>query len=324
MIAITARCGACSVFYRAATVGASFRVRVEDDGRPVKSLRVVIGSDQGGGNRAVADTDKDGLALFRSVRPGSYHLSADHDAGVGDGADLDVKPDGPTDVTVPLRWPNMGSVFVRSLKGTIRGPDYLPGQSQPRLSLDLLEASSGRKLKSLRTTESGEFNFGSAAQGLYFLSLKPSGLTDWGGEQITGLVAVAVDQGSPTDHLDVDLAWSSCGLAYVDRSKCPKGDLQIEQLSGQVLDASGAVIADAKILLFDTAGTLVERLSSDGMGKFTSPHTLVGTYQLVVSTAGFTPLRTTVHAEPTGDSARLSPLTVQLGVGGSCSSANLQ
>jgi hypothetical protein len=285
---------------------------------------VEIGSYQSGGYKAVADTDKNGFALFRGVRPGSYHLSADHDAGIPDGADLEVKLDGPTDVTVSLKWPSIAPVLVRSLKGRIRGPDYLPGQSQPRLSLDLLEGNSRRRLKSLPTTDSGEFNFESAAPGLYFLSLKPSGLMGSSGEQITGLVAVAVDRGAPTDHLDVDLGWTSCGLWYADRSQCPQSDLQTEQLSGQVLDSSGAAIPDAKILLFDPAETLVERLQSDNAGKFTSLHSLAGTYQLVVSSAGFTPLRRTLHAEPTGNPTRVSVLTVQLGVSGSCSAADLQ
>ncbi|HET9320182.1 MAG TPA: carboxypeptidase-like regulatory domain-containing protein, partial [Bryobacteraceae bacterium] len=146
----------------------------------------------------------------------------------------------------------------------------------------------------------------------------------WSGEPITGLVAVAVDHGAAADHLDVDLGWTSCGLWYADRSQCPQSDLQVEQLSGQVLDASGAAIPDAKILLFDPGETLVERLQSDNAGKFTSPHSLVGTYQLVVSSAGFTPLRRTLHAEPTGNPTRTSALTVQLGVFGSCSAADLQ
>jgi len=312
------------VVYPSVQVGPNFRVRVEDHGRPVKGLRVEIGSYKGSGIRAVTETDKNGFALFRGVQPGSYHLSADHDAGIPDGANLEVKLDGPTDVTVPLRWPSTALVLVRSLKGTIRGPDYLPGQSQPRLSLDLLEGSSGRRLKSLQTSDSGEFNFESVPPGLYFLSLKPSGLGGWSGEQITGLAAVAVDHGAPTDHLDIDLGWTSCGLWYADRSMCSQSDLQIKQLSGQVLDASGAAIPDAKILLFDRAEALVERLQSDRAGKFTSPHSLAGTYQLVVSRAGFTPLRRTLHAEPTGNPTRISALTVQLGVSGGCSAADIQ
>src|SRR5205814_1388096 len=148
----------------------------------------------------------------------------------------------------------------RSLKGTMHGWDYVPGQSQPRLSLDLLEGSSGRLLKSVQTADTGEFSFEGAAPGLYFLSLRPSGLRAQSGEPITGLIAVAVDHGAPTDHLDIDLGWTSCGLWYADRNKCPQPDLNIAQLSGQVLDVTGAAISGATILLFDHTQTLVERL----------------------------------------------------------------
>lgn len=320
MIAITARCGACSVVYPGVKVGPNFRVKVEDHGRPVKGLRVEIGSSN---NRTVADTDQNGLALFRSIRPGFYYLNADHDAGIPDGARLEVRSDGPTNVTVPLKWPSIAPILVRSLKGNIRGPDYLPGQSQPMLSLDLLEGISGRSLQSLRTTDTGEFNFGRTAPGLYFLRLKPSGLKGWSGEQVTGLVAVVVDSGASTDHLDVSLGWTSCGLWYADSSTCPQSDLRIEQLSGQVLDAAGAAIQDAKILVFDLTQTLVEGLQSDSAGKFTSTHALAGTYELVVSRAGFTSLHRTVHIEPTPTSTQ-SRLTVKLGLGGNCSEASTQ
>jgi hypothetical protein len=86
-------CVACSVFYPEVHVGPDFRVKVQDRGRSVRGIQVEISPERGNGIRAV--TDKDGFALFRSVRPGSYHLHADHDVGVWDGADLDVRPDGP-------------------------------------------------------------------------------------------------------------------------------------------------------------------------------------------------------------------------------------
>src|SRR5262249_24630305 len=124
-------------------------------------------------------------------------------------------PFAPPEKTLFLpRTASIAPIVVRSLKGTLRGPDYLPGQSQPRLSLDLLEGNSGRRLKSLETTDSGEFNFESAAPGLYFLSLKTS-----------GLIAVAVDPGALTDYLDVDLGGRvvACGTRIgvsVHRANC--------------------------------------------------------------------------------------------------------
>jgi len=303
MIAITVRCVACTVVYPVFEVGPNFRVRVEDNGRPVEGLRVKIEGDRRSGITATV-TDKNGLALFRGVGSGSYHVSAGHDAGVSDSADLDVRRNGPNNITVPLRWPNTTPVLVRSLKGKIREPDYLPGQLQPTFSVDLMEGISGRKLKSLRTTPSGEFDFESVTPGRYSLSL-PS-----------VLVAVVVDDRAPTDHLDLDLGWTSCGMWYANQSACPQSDLQIRQLAGQVVDVTGAAISNAAILLFDPAENLVERLQSDIAGKFASPRTFAGTYELLVRSSGFTPLHRPVHAEPTGS---LSPLTVELGVAGSCS-----
>src|SRR5260370_37694789 len=119
------------------------------------------------------------------------------------------------------------------------------------LSLALLEGISGLHLKSIQTTQSGEFSFVNVAPGLYFLRLNPSGLKGWSGEPITGLIAVAVDSSAPADHLDLELGWTSCGLTYTDRNKCSPSDLQVEQLCGQVHDTSGAVIPGADILLFD-------------------------------------------------------------------------
>ena len=196
MIALVVRGGACSVFYPEVRVGPNFRVRVENHGSPVTGLRVEMRG-YAGGNPIIAETDKNGFAMFRGVRPGSYHLSADHDAGIPDGANLEVKPDGPTNATVPLRWPSIAPISVRSAKGTIRGPDYLPWQAQDKLSLDLLQGINGRTLRSLQTDERGEFNFGDAAPGQYFLSVKPSGLWGWSGEQIAGLIAVDVERDGP-------------------------------------------------------------------------------------------------------------------------------
>jgi hypothetical protein len=88
-----------------------------------------------------------------------------------------------------------------------------------------------------------------------------------------------------------------------------------------VVDTGGGVIPNAHLLLIEHGEAVVERLESDSAGRFASPHSLIGTYELVVSGAGFTPLRTTVHAVASGSSPRLSRLTVQLGASGLCSTA---
>jgi len=102
----------------------------------------------------------------------------------------------------------------------MRGPDCAPGNAQARLSLDLLEGISGKLVKSTQTSDAGEFRFEGVAPGIYLLNLKPSGLRAWSGEEITGAMAVTVDQSAPEDHLDVDFGWTSCGFSYGDRSRC--------------------------------------------------------------------------------------------------------
>jgi len=319
LVVFASRCIACSVFPPEVHVGSDFRVQVRDRGLPVKGLRLEISRGPTGGKREV--TDNDGFALFRNVRSGSYTLHADHDVGIWDRVDVDVRPDGPAEITVPLRWPSVAPVAVRSLKGTLHSPDYLPGQPQPRLSLDLLEGMSGKVLRSGRTTESGAFELDNPVPGIYFIRLNPSGLKDWAGEQITGLIAVAVEPGAPADHLDLDLAWSSCGLAYSDRSGCPKSELQIAQFRGRVLDCCGAAIAQAEVFLFYPGGTQIERIRSDIRGEFASPRELKGAYELVVRSPGFTALRATVHAEAKVPGR--STLAVELGVGGTCSEVHV-
>jgi len=120
------------------------------------------------------------------------------------------------------------------------------------------------------------------------------------------------------DRLDLDLGWSSCGLYYAESSKCELSDFHSARLAGQVVDSGGAVIRHAKVLLIDHDGALAEQMQDDGQGRFSSALSFAGTYQLVVSSEGFTPYRRTVHLEPTSDSGGSSSLTVQLGLRGNC------
>lgn len=110
-------------------------------------------------------------------------------------------------------------IEVRSLQGTIRAPEHYPGQPRPKLSFDLFEGVSGRRLESLQTDETGNFDIQNAGAGLYFLNLKPSDLKDWGNDPITGQIIVAVLPDAAAENLDIDLGWSSCGLSYVNHTE---------------------------------------------------------------------------------------------------------
>ena len=76
--------------------------------------------------------------------------------------------------------------------------------------------------------------------------------------------------------------------------------LSAQTISGTVQDPSGAVIAGARIEI--TGGDLAQPivLSSDGLGKFTSPELKPGTYSLRVTREGFEPLVKTVDVAGAG------------------------
>jgi hypothetical protein len=73
--------------------------------------------------------------------------------------------------------------------------------------------------------------------------------------------------------------------------------VRAETISGTILDPSGAVIAAARIEI--TGGDLTQPvvLSSDGLGKFTSPDLKTGTYSVQVTREGFEPLIKTVELQ---------------------------
>jgi hypothetical protein len=289
-----------------------------DNGRPVKGLRLEIGE-------RPAITDANGVAMFSHMQPGLFSVSVGRDAGIPDGVDLEVKLDGPLDVTVPLKWPS-GVLRSRSLKGVLHSPDSLPGQSGPRLSLDLIEAVSGGVVRSGQTDSAGEFNFPDTPPGLYFLRLNPSGPKGWSGELITGLIAIAVDPSANADGLDLDLGWTSCGLNYTDRNTCSQSELQAERLCGRVLDPSEATDSKVEILLFEAGEghRLLERMETDERGRFTSPISRTGTYQLEIRSPGFSSLHEIVHLQPTREPTCGSPINVHLNILGACSVAGTQ
>jgi hypothetical protein len=315
VLVVASGCAGCTIFYPTVQAGPKFRVRVEDRGRPIKGLRLKIADRE-------AVTQADGVAVFSGMKSGLFLLTVGHDAGIPDGVNLDIQTQGPSDITVPLKWPVIAPVPVRSMKGIMQSPWSLPGPSQPLLSLDLLEGISGSVIENQHSDGTGRFNFINVAPGLYFLRVNPTRLK--GGQQIEGMIAVAVDPSAPADSLDLELGWTSCGLGYTDRNKCSHSELEVEQLCGQVSDTTGAVIADADILLYDSGEMpkLIERMRSDGAGAFGPFKSVAGTYQLVVSSGGFTVLRRSVRLEPKGKVACRTPLQVNLGIAGVCSDVN--
>ncbi len=83
------------------------------------------------------------------------------------------------------------------------------------------------------------------------------------------------------------------------------------QLSGTVVDASGALIAGATVIVRSANGTVQRLTQSDSNGSFSISGLSAGNYQLVVSSPGFTAKEVPVTIETTGEQA---PLRISLAV----------
>jgi hypothetical protein len=287
---------ACSLSFSPISAGSSFKVKVSGYDGPVKGLLLNLGGPLGPTNSAV--TGGNGIAEFHNVPPGTLYLGADHDNGYG--LQLDVKSNGPANVVVPMRWPSIDPIHVRSLSGTMRVPDAIPGQlEQSVLSLELLDGISGRILSSTNTTGRGEFDFGKPVPGLYFIRLKP--YSAFHEQQVGGLISVAVDPSAPAraDKLDLNLSWTSCGLMYMDLLQCPQPDLHVKTLEGHASDSMGRGLRRVEIVLLDPAQSQVAHVSTDPNGNFSFPGPLVGTFELRIDGGGFNPVHTALQIEPT-------------------------
>jgi len=309
---------ACSIFYPTVQVGTGFRVRVMNRGRPVHSLKLVLNQNDSSGSRkrepVYSLTDVDGYARFANLNPGSFFLTADHDSGVMDGLIVDVRPSGATNVTVSLNWPNATPLQVRSVSGTLRGPDYYPRQTQVEVLLSLLEGVSGRVIGTTQTDSKGGFSFaGAIPSGIYFLRLIPSELRAWDGEQIEGMIAIEVDPKAAQDALDLDLGWSSCGLGYAQRAKYP--EMKVSKLCGDVADDAGGVISDAQVMLLANGenAEILEQTGSEADGQFALRRHDGGIYQLLVKSPGFQPFLRVMNIDTSGTSEGCQqPINVRL------------
>ena len=93
------------------------------------------------------------------------------------------------------------------------------------------------------------------------------------------------------------------------------------QLTGTVVDTSGAAIAGALVQLRSADGTLLRTTQSDRNGSFLISGFPTGNYRLVVSTPGFETAEAPVAIGTTGE---LAPLRISLTVGSVSTTVNVQ
>jgi hypothetical protein len=306
---------ACSISYSTERVGRTFRVKVIDRGRPVKALRLVLASADNSRISApiYSVTDGDGYARFDDVSPGSFLLTPDHDAGVTDGVVVNVSLSGAAEATLTLKWPASDPLHVRSLTGTLRGPDFYPGRQQEPLSLSLLQGVSARLMATATTDRQGRFHFADAVPpGIYFLRLNLSGLRSQFGE---GMIPIEVSDTAKQSGLDLDLGWSSCGLSYSEQRQYP--EMTVSKLCGDIADTVGGAVSKAQIFLLQDGdeAKIVDQTQSGANGKFNLEEQHGGVYQLLVKSAGFSPFLRTTHVVPAeGADGCRRPIRIRLGV----------
>jgi hypothetical protein len=317
IFATIAEGSACTIIYPAFTTGPSFQVRVDDRGRPVQDLRIKLSGDN---YTKIAKTGKDGVARFRNIPPGGYSIGTEFD-GNGTDATITVTAAGPAETTVPLGWPSSAPLSVQTLKGIFRWPAVGTDQDLRTLQVEILDARTGRPLKSTRTTEAGAFNLETPRPGLYLLRVTPADGPMEGGTPIAGIVPVEVEQRAASRELELDFTVTSCGVWYAASHTCPRQELIVTGLSGQVLDPSGAAIPRAIVRVFNTDREIAEQLVSNEQGQFVSSKELEGRYVLVISAPGFSSLRQMVQINKPGHSDRPMTLRIELGIAGSCSLA---
>jgi hypothetical protein len=312
---------ACSVAYRTVEVGPDFRVRVTDRGRPVKGLRLVVGVDSTSTpqhpRNLYAVTDSDGYVRFSNHSPGSFIITTDKDDALADAAVVKVSPGGPRDVTVSLRWPSVDPIAVRSVTGTMRGPDFYPSEQQVPLSLSLLESVSSRVIAETNSDSKGRFKFGEdVPAGVYFLRLNLSGLRSGrSGEQMQGMIAIEVSSAAKQSALNLDLGWSSCGLSYAQQVTYP--ELELAAVCGDIADVMCADVPNAEVLLVANGegGEIIEETRSGAKGGFALQKKHEGSYQLLIKYPGFRPYLRPVRINATGSPDGCpNPVKVQLQV----------
>jgi len=290
---------ACAVAEQTVDVGRGFRARAADHGRPIPGLQLVLTLAESSISRRRTiirlKTDRDGYANFQNLAPGKYYLQADHDAGMPDGATIDASPNGPTDLTVTLQWPIIPPLKVQSVSGRIRTPGYYPNETEPNLSLSVLEGVSERVLFTTATDSSGDFAFPELPPGFYFLRLNPFDPSDVG--EMQGLIGIQVDSRAQWRHLDLDLGWSDCGLSYNQRPV--RNPLVISKVCGSVSDG-GEYLAQAEVMLLPSEGKskVLFKTLSGPRGEFSLPQVSPGEYRLVVTSGYFHPFARLIHIEP--------------------------
>ena len=274
-----------------------------------------------GRDHASGVSGPDGIARFHRLSPGNYYLEVRADLRTPTRALLQIRSDGPVNSTVPLSWPGIAPISIRSLKGAIHGPVFSPQGNQPSAWVDLVVARTGEVLRNFRTAARGEFDLPNVPAGLYFLAIRSFEPQISGGDG-AGAIAVEVDSAAPAARMDVDFSLTSCGLVVSTTRDCPTPSLSASRIAGRVTNLAGEGLARSRVTIMSQEATSLDQVETDSAGAFASDFDRPGMYILDVDLWNFTTLRATVTVEASANLSIFSPLVLRLGQFGTCGVAS--
>jgi hypothetical protein len=330
LLAIPISSVACIYGYEEHHVVGSFTVEVRDwSGKPIPDLVVVLSPHQDeptpGNQPARVETNGSGIAEFKGVANGVYELTT----GISHGETLfiivqDVQSKTPPDEwphpvehNVQLKWPDLRVLEVSRIAGRLSKDDGLPAH----VHLALVDPLKQRELSAGETNSDGNFSLPAADPGLYLLQLK--------GDYLDGDIAIAVGPQFDTSNLDLALSLSTCGLMYGKPEACETHELQVANICGKVLDATGATVPRATVELNRTDSDkdfyrLIQVNSRDA--TFAISDLPPGEYSLLVSvpeSSGFKMLIQPLRVLDGTGTPCSEQVKVTLAVSGSCSKAEI-
>lgn len=294
---------ACVVVMPSEKVGTNFQVRLSS---PVEGVPVLLS--KGASLAARQYTDKQGIASFRNIKPGSYATYARHISA--EGANIEVTRTVSSARVVTLTFPSYRPpVVVGSAKGQFRLARRFGDDAEPAFPVQI-EGIDGKVLRR-GTSVDGLVDLQFADPGLYFLVLD-------GGEG--GEISIEIDPKARNEAFDFDLSWSSCGLTYTDLNECKHPELRLQRIEGVVTDVAEAAIERARVQLRSRDAAYSQVATTGRSGEIPTIQAPPGEYDLSVEAAGFSSLRESVRIGPDEDA---NSIQATLGIG-QCSQAKLR
>ncbi len=201
-------------------VNSTFRAVVTSGKTPVASIKVAL-SDETGKVMAERTTDKMGVALFRSLRTGTYSVSAVRSGMYADEEIEITAGDAKSLSDVALSWPPTEVVRTRSLKGQFlcckRVGTQADGGYVPifRADLHVMDGNTGKAVADGKTSEDGTFDLSTLTPGLYIVHLRwPMDKPTIQSELEGSIPIEVVPNPEAPESVRLDVQFGGCGMSY--------------------------------------------------------------------------------------------------------------